>query len=1292
MKKLYLFCALVLTFTELLAQSNTVALKTPSMTSQLPPAPNAYELTRYAGMPVNLSTGAVTQTIALGEITQGKLRVPISLSYNGGNGLKVDQMASRAGVNWTLNAGGVVSRTVANKPDETSTWRPYPAISAGGEAMYTYLDEVGATTGMYDSEPDIFSFNFNGYSGQFILDQLNKTGEVIHLVASPLKVETNFGNAVWNIRITTPDGTQYDFGGSEATEESKTVQEGAGCGRNYDNYIPTAWYLKKIKHYAGDEINFQYYPVTFDYYSGLSQTFIRTPQTTLNDTYNYGTPCPDRASDQTCGSLLRSKGVVLYRISSNLYSATLFHTSRQDSAGDVICLGVQFDRSDMRGPTESKLIKSWTFNYTYSSNNKQLATGVSSSYLTSRPFLTSVTGNENYLMRYYNINDLPARLSFSQDYWGYYNDKNNLNLIPRSTVLTDVPIFPGNMANREPDGSKAYFGLLSSISYPTGGRDSLIYEPNTIYEGREQLPAVSYLSASVQGTGWNGAVTQTYNLSVHSSRSVNINFSTLLAPGASTDYYHQSCVYDLSVQGGGTIISGMKIVPEQSYSTTLALSTGNYVLTMRTEGAAAIGTAEIVYQPTGTNVYANYEVGGVRLARNISRPLVGAPFQKKFIYASLAQQGRSSAYLRYKPLGEDYYANLPIHTGDDGKQCVYRVAYSNPVRPFNFYSGGHIYYFDVIEVKDDNWDNGGIAHHFTGGDGITASSVMGSNIQGPPMGNAGFAPGLETSVITFKKTGGNAGTYTTAALAETKTHYKMDTRLQKDVEGYTVRRKWTQQNVNSPKTASDFLPFDVATYTLSRQWVYVDTVTTIECDLNGANPLTTTQVILYDQTNHLQPNEVRTTMSDGRTAKVKMKYPEEMVAAGVTVPYQAMMGQNRIAPEIVKQRYVDAELLETVTTRYNSFSGNIIEPWELRYGQGQGADAGFVTMDSYDSSGKLLSQSKTNGPKTSYLYGYLGNRLVAECTNATPSEFFHQNFEDTVTDTVGVPHTGDRYHAGDYALSWTAPNGRAYTLSYWYLDGTKWKLATATYTGPITLSLGSGIDDVSIFPSDGFIKTYTYDLSASISSMIDEKGLTTYYEYDNRQRLSHVRDQNRDLVKFINYYLTGPVTEYFNTVQSQSFTKACTSGTGSSHVYTVPAGTYASQVSQADANGQALADIAANGQANANANGSCNTGNIAMAYSNYVYGGTSSITSMVVKDASGNVLYAFNNTQLNAGISIPQGTYTLVFTVAGTSWAQVAVTHAGSYLILDNNGSPSYTLTGVQLLGINGIIHLYDFF
>jgi hypothetical protein len=107
------------------------------------------------------------------------------------------------------------------------------------------------------------------------------------------------------------------------------------------------------------------------------------------------------------------------------------------------------------------------------------------------------------------------------------------------------------------------------------------------------------------------------------------------------------------------------------------------------------------------------------------------------------------------------------------------------------------------------------------------------------------------------------------------------------------------------------------------------------------------------------------------------------------------------------------------------------------------------------------------------------------------------------------------------------------------------------------------------------------------------------YEYDEMARVKLIRDQDKNIVKYFCYNYAGEPFDcnnipaiYYNHPLSQSFTRNnCTSTAylGSTLVYSVAGNTYSSTISQADADGQAATNIAANGQNYANTNGTCTT-------------------------------------------------------------------------------------------------------
>ncbi|WP_423149767.1 DUF5977 domain-containing protein, partial [Rubrolithibacter danxiaensis] len=120
-----------------------------------------------------------------------------------------------------------------------------------------------------------------------------------------------------------------------------------------------------------------------------------------------------------------------------------------------------------------------------------------------------------------------------------------------------------------------------------------------------------------------------------------------------------------------------------------------------------------------------------------------------------------------------------------------------------------------------------------------------------------------------------------------------------------------------------------------------------------------------------------------------------------------------------------------------------------------------------------------------------------------------------------------------------------------------------------------------------------------MTSRTDEKGQTTYYEYDDFQRLAYIKDQYGNILKAFCYHYanstdttpcTGTGLSFSNVEKTGSFQKNdCPAGysSGPAVSYTVPGGKYFSATSQEDADAQALADLNTNGQINANTNGTC---------------------------------------------------------------------------------------------------------
>lgn len=312
----------------------------------LPPSPTAAGLGVYGEIPVSLHTGIPNVSIPLTALSSGTLSVPISLSYHGG-GNQVDAISSWVGLGWSLNAGGVISRTVNGLPDDEqygywnypipedflSTGVTHPATAQQASDANDYLNYLkGATEGKRDGQPDQFNFNINGYSGRFYIENTGDATNplVVRLIPhQDIKIELNKpGSTLDGFTLITPDGVKYMFGGvdqfnTECVERSKTNSSGHNCGRNYNLPVITSWYLREIKAPNGiDQINFAYGKHELTYEAGVSRTMA-----TVIDQYQTGSvasPCPSGTQSSYCVRDLRVEGIHLERIDANTGGVIVF--------------------------------------------------------------------------------------------------------------------------------------------------------------------------------------------------------------------------------------------------------------------------------------------------------------------------------------------------------------------------------------------------------------------------------------------------------------------------------------------------------------------------------------------------------------------------------------------------------------------------------------------------------------------------------------------------------------------------------------------------------------------------------------------------------------------------------------------------------------------------------------------------------------------------------------------------------------------------------------------------------
>ena len=200
------------------------------------PSPQSAAYARYGEYPVDHSTGVPKIEIPIYTLNTGDYELPISISYHA-SGIKVLDVSGPVGLGWTLNAGGVITRTVCGMPDyEGYNYRMFFKSKKDVEkrlsesAMETRLwNRVFAGVPEYDSESDRYSYNFAGKTGMFRYNVYNETPFTIP--HEPIKIErTSKGYEVIDT-----NGTTYYFEVKES------------CTSPQMNTYTSAWYLTKIE-------------------------------------------------------------------------------------------------------------------------------------------------------------------------------------------------------------------------------------------------------------------------------------------------------------------------------------------------------------------------------------------------------------------------------------------------------------------------------------------------------------------------------------------------------------------------------------------------------------------------------------------------------------------------------------------------------------------------------------------------------------------------------------------------------------------------------------------------------------------------------------------------------------------------------------------------------------------------------------------------------------------------------------------------------------------------------------
>lgn len=321
-------------------------------------SPNATSIAKYGDIPMNYHTGRANIIVPIYQTSQRGVDLDVSMSYDTG-GIIATSLPGWTGHNWTLNAGGAITRVRNGFVDEFK-FSPYdPSTFRNNfdnpEKLQQYVTEYynnstdydqkietlvnNIVVGDYECMPDVFYFNFMGKSGRFfygpdgqwkvlsdnnicVVFDVHDDNNYILPFFKYHKVDDTTGGkqrkTIKGFTLIDEDGTKYIFGDkSSSNGETQGLYETRASAIEYSQPFFTAvrlndsssqdresmtassWYLTEVK----DRFDNTLYE--FEYERGMFMVQASYMKEDTWETYNNHT-YPQRWDNFNCALCLNS--------------------------------------------------------------------------------------------------------------------------------------------------------------------------------------------------------------------------------------------------------------------------------------------------------------------------------------------------------------------------------------------------------------------------------------------------------------------------------------------------------------------------------------------------------------------------------------------------------------------------------------------------------------------------------------------------------------------------------------------------------------------------------------------------------------------------------------------------------------------------------------------------------------------------------------------------------------------------------------------------------------------------
>lgn len=452
----------------------------------LPATPTEASLGTYGNTEINTYRGLPSISIPIYDYKCKNLSIPVMLNYDA-SGIRVEGNVGWLGTGWNISAGGKITVQVRQYADRH-------VFAGGGKRKYLNYAAWQSSVDRsslnpddthypafedFDLEPDVYSFDFCGISGKFMLDENGNAKcystnrvkiKANYDVVNPYPSASGLNDIIDTWTITDDQGIEYNFKAAEIIVPSFPTPSSL---TRFDftfkskSYIST-WYLTSIEDKKNGAIIYLNY--TSYYYNLNNKPSENSVRLTVNLDEDINIAMNENFFKEEIVQIRTYvEGKALASISSNLSPFIVNFQSNMTQAYYGFINDFLLNNIILKENVNNTELRRFNFNYDYHNQSG----GAQRRKLVSIEEKDNLTNSKWYRFEYNESVALPPSNSYAVDEWGYYNGKSD-----NSVSMPKLSILNPRFYNSPPTGYITDLPFINRDNLPCSSLKTLYFDHN----------------------------------------------------------------------------------------------------------------------------------------------------------------------------------------------------------------------------------------------------------------------------------------------------------------------------------------------------------------------------------------------------------------------------------------------------------------------------------------------------------------------------------------------------------------------------------------------------------------------------------------------------------------------------------------------------------------------------------------------------------------------------------------------------------------------------------------------